>query len=169
MVLRGGAGTGTHRKYALVHFQDRAATGVSGGVDKQPGGALATLPRALHTKRSLALAGRFFTSCDSVLGTLGYTLEPYVERAWPSSGHLRFVTLAATRDLEDVRGELRRSVLGPDLPPDFEGKELDQMVNDSAEEVDTTIVVLVAAGADTGGLPDPGLLRDLQALQACAN
>lgn len=123
--------------------------------------AAAYLPLALRHKHPLALAGLLVTLADQYLETQAYTLERYLERAWPGSSLYHYVTVAGHTEAESVKAEIRRRFLGPGLPPMIDGAMQDQMVNQDPK----TIVLVVRSGSDTGGLPDPALLRDLLRLE----
>ncbi|HYN78735.1 MAG TPA: hypothetical protein VES73_13200 [Lamprocystis sp. (in: g-proteobacteria)] len=122
-------------------------------------GAAAFLPAALDDRRALALCSQFVTYPDDLLGTDGYTLERYLERAWPGARPRRVpITTACTA--AEVQTEIRRRVLGDGLPPTVTGTQMDFQVN---EEPTAIIVVLNTAGAH-GAPPDPRLLLDLESL-----
>lgn len=94
----------------------------------QPGAA-AYLPLALRHRNPLAMAGRFITLADETLATHGYTLERYLERAWPGSSLYLCVTVTGATSLDEVRAEIRRRFLGGGLPPMIDGAMQDQTIN----------------------------------------
>ncbi len=122
-------------------------------------GAAAYLPSALGDRRALVLCGQLVTQPDDLRGTEASTLERYLQRAWPGA-HPRCVPVAAAKSAEEVRGEIRRRVLGDGLPPMLTGAQLDKQVNREP----TAIVVIVRAAEDGGGLPDPRLRQELEQL-----
>jgi hypothetical protein len=126
----------------------------------QPGAA-ACLPLALRHKQPLALSGRFITHADAYLKTQGYTLERYLERAWPGSSLYRCVTVPGRVEVTEVKDEIRRRFLGPAVPDFIDGAAKDRMINQDPK----IIVLVVRIGSDIGGLPDPALLGDLQRLE----
>lgn len=123
--------------------------------------AAAHLPLARQHKHLLVLAGRFITYADEYLETQAYTLERYIERGSPGTSLYRLVTVAADCEVDDVRKEIRRRFLGAGLPPMIDGASQDQTINQDPK----TIVLVIAARSDAGGLPDPTLLRDLEQLE----
>ena len=132
-------------------------------------GAAAYLPTALEPaaqehragqeRRALALCGQLLTQADDLLGTEAYTLERYLQRAWPGK-HPRCVPIADARGVDQVRAEIRRRVLGDGLPPILTDAQLDNRVNGEP----TAIVVILRAADDGGGLPDPRLRQELMQL-----
>jgi len=124
-------------------------------------GAAAYLPAALDDRRALTLSGQLLTQADDLLGTEAYTLERYLQRAWPGA-HPRCVPVGAARTAAQVQAEIRRRVLGEGLPPMLTATQLDRQVNREP----TAIVVIVCAADDGGGLPDPRLRAELEQLTA---
>ncbi len=125
-------------------------------------GAAAYLPSALTDRRALVLFGQFVTQTDDLLGTDAYTLERYLQRAWPGA-HPRCVPITELRTedpLGEVRAEIRRRVLGDGLPPGVTGAQQDRQVNQEP----TGIVVIVSATGNGSGLPDPRLHKELEPL-----
>ncbi|MBK1649582.1 toll/interleukin-1 receptor domain-containing protein [Rhabdochromatium marinum] len=122
-------------------------------------GAAGFLPAAGEDKRPLALCGQMVTLADDLLKAEAYTLERYLERAWPGS-HPRCVPITELQSAEQVRAEIRRRVLGPGVPSSLPDALLDVQVNQEP----TAIVVIIPATESVGGLPDPLLRRDLEQL-----
>ena len=90
--------------------------------------AAAYLPAALEDRSSLALCGRLIAHADDLLGADAYTLERYLQRAWPGA-QPRCVPVTEVRSASDVKAEIRRRVLGGGLPPFLTEAELDEQVN----------------------------------------
>ncbi len=122
-------------------------------------GAAGFLPSAIEDGRPLVLCGRLVTHTDNLLRAEAYTLERYLERAWPGR-HPRCVPIAELKTVDQVRVEIRRRVLGDGVPPWLLDTQLDAQVNQEP----TAIVVIIPATEDGGGLPDPHLRRDLEQL-----
>jgi hypothetical protein len=97
---------------------------------------------------------------DELLETKHYTLERYLERAWPGSSVPVPISVTGTEDLDAVKEEIRRGILGGGLPPRIDPALKDQMINRDPR----IIILVVAAPADRGGLPDPTRIRDLATL-----
>jgi len=122
-------------------------------------GAAGFLPSAAEYRHSLTLCGQMVTLSDDLLQAEAYTLERYLERAWPGS-HPRCVPIAELQSAEQVRAEIRRRVLGAGVPSWLPDAQLDAQVNQEP----TAIVVIIPATENAGGLPDPHLRRDLEQL-----
>jgi len=122
-------------------------------------GAAAYLPAALSDRRALALCGTLVAQQDDLLGVDAYTLERYLQRAWPDEPP-RFVPVREARTAQEVQTEIRRRILGDGLPPFITPEQQDRQVN--AEP--TAIVVVLSAGDGQDGLPDPRLCEELNGL-----
>jgi len=125
-------------------------------------GAAAYLATALERKGALALTAQLILQGDLELGAEAYTLERYIERAWPHSPLLKLVTVPARYTPDQVRAQIRDSMLGrmpPGLPPLLQGMRDDQIRRDPR-----VIILVVDSRPDGGGLPDPGRRRDLERL-----
>lgn len=129
----------------------------------EPGDA-GSLRCAQGRKIPLALNGHLIGWCDDELKTRCYTLERFIERAWPGSGSDRFlpVPLPEARSVSEVQQEIRRRFLGAgDLPP---GPNPDEFLDRAVNRDGRTIVLVILAAIDKGGLPDPAFLKDLAGL-----
>lgn len=122
-------------------------------------GAAAYLRSSLDDQYVLTLSGQLLTHADTLLRTEAYTLDRYLQRAWPGE-HPRCVPIFDVRNPDQVRAEIRRRILGGALPPMMTDDELDYQVNLEP----TAIVVIVYAAEDHGGLPDPHLIQELALL-----
>ncbi|MGH8581650.1 MAG: toll/interleukin-1 receptor domain-containing protein [Gammaproteobacteria bacterium] len=124
--------------------------------------AAANIPLALWHNEPLALEGQFITQPDVELDAkTGYTLERYLERAWPGSSLYCFVTVPGAKASDEIRAEIRRSYLGSGLPTTIDGAKQDQIINRDPK----TIILVIVACSDSGGLPDPRLMQDLAELR----
>lgn len=117
--------------------------------------AASYLPLALQGQRPVALCGQMLSWADRDLDTEAYTLERYLERAWPGSAPLR-VPITCFESLDDIKREIRRRVFKKDLPPSFPPDEQDAMVNRQLRQI---LVVLTT-------WPDGRLLSELAQLPA---
>jgi len=129
----------------------------------EPGDA-APLRMVQQDRKAVALNGRLIGWTDDELKTECYTLKRFIERAWLESGADKFVAVPLTeaKSVDAVKGEIRSRILGgAPLPPGpSPAAVLDRAVNRDGR----TVVLLVPANADTGGLPDHTLLEDLNGL-----
>ena len=123
--------------------------------------AVAQLPHARRDHFPIALAGQFVTLADPQLNTLGYTLERYLERAWPGSRLWLRVGADSANDIETIKAEIRRVALGAGLPPNLDARIQDQVINQDAK----TLVLVITVLSDRGALPDPARLTKFEALQ----
>lgn len=112
----------------------------------------------------LALNGQLVSWSDPELRAICYTLERFIERAWPAPESDRFlpVPLTEPKPVGAVREEIRRRFLGgAPLPPGLNlGDKQDGAVNRDGR----TIVLLIFAHQNKGGLPDPAFLKELLTL-----
>jgi hypothetical protein len=125
-------------------------------------GAAAYLAAALERKGALALTAQLILQADPELGAEAYTLERYVERAWPQSPLLKLVSVPARYTSDQVRAQIRESMLGrmpPGSPPFLQDMRDEQIRRDPR-----MIVLVVDSRSDGGGLPDPVRRRDLERL-----
>jgi hypothetical protein len=115
-------------------------------------------------RQPLALNGCLISWSDQdVLKTYSYTLDRFIERAWPGSADkFLVIPLTEAKTLEQIKEAIWRGVFGGGpFPPGPNAKELrDRMVNHDAR----TIVLLILAHQDQGGLPDPVRLSELTQL-----
>ncbi|MCF1182440.1 toll/interleukin-1 receptor domain-containing protein [Marichromatium gracile] len=123
-------------------------------------GAAGLLAVAQKTKEQLVLCGRWVMHADVFLETEAYTLERYLQRAWPGE-NLCCIPIANFREVEQIRAEIRERILTKKgLPPDLTDSEIDDYI----KNIKTIIVVAINASADQGGIPDPRQLRELKNL-----
>ena len=122
---------------------------------------VALLRLAKQRGYAVALNGQLINWNDEELKTSCYTLERYIERAWPAPESDQFLAVPLTepKPAAEIKVEIRRKILGGGPLPPGPNPEVTQ---DRAINRDPrTIVLLVLAHADKGGLPDPTLTEDL--------
>ena len=113
-------------------------------------GAAACLPLALQHKTPLGLTGEMVMQGDEVLSACCYTLERYVERAWPGSSRLVRVPLTDVENVGAARSEIRSRYFGGSLPPGISDAMQDIKIN-----ADNKIIILGVQGAPSARtLPD---------------
>lgn len=116
---------------------------------------------AKQLRYPVALNGLLISWPDKELRTSCYTLERFIERAWPGPESDQFLAVSITeaKPVVDVQIEIRRKFLGGGpLPPSSNpGGDQDRAVNRDGR----TIVLLIFARSDKGGIPDPTFMRDL--------
>ena len=79
-------------------------------------GAAAYLARALERKGSLALAAQLILQADPALGAEVYTLERYIERAWPGAPVLKRVRGLTSSTPDEVRARISDATVPPGVP-----------------------------------------------------
>lgn len=121
-------------------------------------GAAAYLPRARRERDPLALSGQYTTYADNYLAKEAYTVERYLERAWPGSNLYCLVMVTRFCSLDEFKRRIRACILGPALPPWMDGDAQDKEVIGDPR----LIVLVISARADAGGLPDAALLDEMQ-------
>jgi len=118
-------------------------------------GAAAFFRTALGGKPAVALCGEYLSRPGPNTGSISYTLERHVERAWSypeSSPHIVALARADT-PLEDIRAMIDEKVLRGHPNPQSPGAK--KALNRKP------IVLFVSASEDTGGAPDVRNLRNL--------
>jgi len=120
-------------------------------------GAAGCILLALKHHLPVALNGQFLCLADEVLGAQYFTLERYLERAWPGSALYMPVSVSGTKPQAEIKAEIRRKFLGPGLPPIIDATQQDHMINDDPKP----IVLIISALNDQGGLPDPRQLNEV--------
>ena len=120
--------------------------------------AAAGLPRALRGRTPIVLAGAKLLQVNPDLGTRAYTLERYIERAWPGSQLWIWVTVTRAADLPAIRHSIHETVFGAHAAATEDPDDLDEGVRSDPKR----IVLVVDAGSD--GAPDMRRQQELQAL-----
>lgn len=122
-------------------------------------GAASYLPLGFQEQRTLALCGQLVTLADRDLDTDMYTLERYLQRAWPGQPPI-CVPVARCESLDDIQREIRLRVFKKRLPPMIPPDDQDAAIN----RKDRDILVILTTAPDDGGWPDRRLLDALEAL-----
>ena len=133
----------------------------------EPDHAAALRLAKIH-RHHVALNGYWISQAGPDDKTHCYTLERYIERAWPlSKDKFLIVSLTGAKPLEQIQQEIRDNCLGllPPCPLPNADELSDQAVNEDVR----TIVLLIPAYKDKGGLPDPDSLKKLLELFAIYN
>ena len=120
-------------------------------------GAAGCILLALKHHLPVAMNGQFLCLADEVLGAQYFTLERYLERAWPGSALYIPVSVTGIKSKAEIKAEIRRKFLGPGLPPIIDAAQQDRMIDDDPKP----IVLIVSALNDQGGLPDPRRLNEV--------
>lgn len=110
----------------------------------------------LKHKLPVALNGRLVCYNDKLLDTQCYTAERFLERAWPGPKLHKIVSVEGMKPAEEIKAEIRRSCLG-ELPPFIDAETQDREINRDPK----TLVLVISALSDQGGLPDPRQLAEV--------
>ncbi len=133
----------------------------------EPDDAAALRLAKIH-RHHVALNGHCISANGPDNKTRCYTLERYIERAWPlSKDKFLIVSLTGAKPLEQIQQEIRDNCLG--LLPPCPLPNADQLSDQAVNEDVRTIIVLIPAYKDKGGLPDPDSLKKLLELFAIYN
>ncbi|MFZ4703509.1 MAG: toll/interleukin-1 receptor domain-containing protein, partial [Candidatus Methylumidiphilus sp.] len=133
----------------------------------EPDDAAALRLAKIH-RHHVALNGHCISAKGPDNKTRCYTLERYIERAWPlSKDKFLIVSLTGAKPLEQIQQEIRDNCLG--LLPPCPLPNADQLSDQAVNEDVRTIIVLIPAYKDKGGLPDPDSLKKLLELFAIYN
>lgn len=107
----------------------------------------------------LALNGRHLARSEPALGTCHFTLDRYLERAWPATARIRIIPVSQASSGTAIEQEIRATYARG-------------MAHLTAEEIDRRacrdswhVVVFVATAACSGEIPDPRLIAELKPLQ----
>ncbi len=122
-------------------------------------GAAGFLPNALHHNECLTMSGELLFHAEPVLGTQHYTIDRYIERAWPRSDLQKVIAVTRYETAQDIQDEIRRQFFGGGpLPP---APVIDQNINHNQK----IIVLYLPASEEIGSIPDPRMLNDLSGLK----
>lgn len=91
--------------------------------------AAGLIPAARDHGDFLALSGELVTWPEPILGTKCFTLERYLERAWPGTGKIKIITVTKVTDPDTVRDEIRRGFRSEKSP--WPAHRTDNAINNS--------------------------------------
>lgn len=119
--------------------------------------AAGCLPAAKLHGEFLALNGELVACAEPQLNTQCFTLERYMERAWPGTDQFKVIPLSKAENLDAVRNELRAKFRpnAASMPP--------QRIDDAIARDKRHIIILFPA--PEGDFPDARLLQDLETLK----
>ena len=124
---------------------------------------VAFLRLAENHHQPLAFIGNLTTWLGPDQQTKNYTLERFIERAWPGESD-KFLVVSMTKvdSLAQCKEAIWREVFGPGPLP--AGPKAEKFRDDSIKRGVQTIVLLISALPDIGGLPDQGIISELNHL-----
>ncbi len=102
----------------------------------------------------LALNGRHVATVNLRLGTSCFTLDRYLERAWPGSGKLKVIPVSQSTSADEIWQQVRVDYCKET------GFEPDEYTDSDLHDDDRHLVVLLPVPA-AGQAPDPLLLPEL--------
>jgi hypothetical protein len=124
---------------------------------------VAVLRLADKERHVLALFGKLINRCEPDQPAQNYTLDRFIERAWPVAAYkFLVVSLIEEKPLARIKEDIWKKVFGDEPLPSFPDAEkiLDREVNRDIR----TLVLLVSINQGTGGLPDPRFVEELRQL-----
>lgn len=122
-------------------------------------GAAGQISAARSHGKCLALNGNYLGHSDPELRTRHFTLDRYLERAWPGTDRIRVIPVSDVSSPEAIQGEIRKAY----------ARGLAQLTNEVIDqrvrEDKWHVVIFVSATAWAGEAPDARLVDGLQKLQ----
>ncbi|WP_169067803.1 toll/interleukin-1 receptor domain-containing protein [Candidatus Accumulibacter phosphatis] len=122
-------------------------------------GEAGQIPAARSHGKCLALNGQCLELSQPELGTRHFTLDRYLERAWPGTAQIRVIPISDVSSQDAIQGEIRK-VYARGLAH-LTNEQIDQRVRNDKWHV----VVFVPATNWAGEAPDARLVDGLQKLQ----
>ncbi len=121
--------------------------------------AAAHLPNSQQHRYPLLMTGDLVDHSDEELGTVCYTLQRTIERAWQSSALYKIVLVTDSLDEETLKIRIRESFFKV-VPPSMTSELLDRTINNNP----TRLILFIKSTEDNGGLPDSRKIKTIQAL-----
>lgn len=122
--------------------------------------AAAMIPKSRKRDGIIAMNGRFLLHSDDELSTKYYTLERYLERAWPDTSLVKVVPITIT-DCEKIKAEIRIKFGMKNIPDSISPELIDQMICDDRKH----LLIYLDVTEVYGGLPDSRQLSNLSELR----
>lgn len=126
--------------------------------------AASHLPRAGREGRVLALAATKAHWVDRDLGTDHYTVDRYLERAWPKTKDGLLVNIGDRDTLAEIKDNIHRAAFTPAAVSQEDPAVLEQRLAGKLKKHKRRLVLLLHAGQDQGGPPEPRRLAELKGL-----
>ncbi len=120
-------------------------------------GAAGFLPSSQQHGEFLALNGELVTRSEPMLNTQCFTLDRYMERAWPGTDQIKVIPLSKVENLAAVQNELRVKYRpnAASLPSD----RIDAAIANDQRHI------IILLPTPEGDFPDARLLHDLETLR----
>ena len=116
------------------------------------------IPRVIKRKKCLAMNGELLTFSDDILHTKHFTLDRFIERAWPETDLVEVVTLAGPAGPEEIKDKIRER-FNPSRAP-----IPNALIDKKIEERVSNLIVYMPASEEDGGIPDHRMLGKLNRL-----
>ncbi len=125
--------------------------------------AAGLIPGSREQQGMVAMNGQLLFFKNELLRTNHYTLDRYLERAWPETDMIKVIPVTGSTTTENIKKEIRSHFSMQQVPiPDA---LVDQLINDDPSH----LMVYLQANESNGGVPDPRLLNKLSGLRKTYN
>lgn len=122
--------------------------------------AAGLIPAARQKKKPLALNGELVGLPEvERLGTPHFTLDRYLERAWPGCDRIKVIPVSDLSSADAMQDQIRRGYLSGSA------RLSDAFIDKQLSKDPRQLIVFVADRALSGDIPDPRLLRDIEQIQ----
>lgn len=121
--------------------------------------AAAVIPSSLKQESIVAMSGWLLFHPEPDLKTKHYTIDRYIDRAWPDTDCIKVIPVTSA-DTEEIKKEIRYScrMNAMPYPPDV----IDQKIAEKKFQ----LIIFLDAKEENGGIPDPRQLKALAELRA---
>lgn len=122
--------------------------------------AAALIPAGQAQGKLLALNGELVGLSEvEKLGTPHFTLDRYLERAWPGCDRIKVIPVSDLSNAERMQEQIRRSYSSGSF------RRPDTAIDRQLCKDQRHLIVFVASSVLAGEIPDPRLLHDIQKVQ----
>ncbi|MBK7953598.1 MAG: toll/interleukin-1 receptor domain-containing protein [Candidatus Accumulibacter sp.] len=122
--------------------------------------AAGIIPAARANGKHLALNGELVGQSEvEKLGSPHFTLDRYLERAWPGCDRIKVIPVSDISSTDTMQEQIRRGYFPGSARPS------DTRIDRQLREDTRHLIVFVANPVLAGGIPDERLLRDIQRVQ----
>ncbi|MEG7525313.1 MAG: toll/interleukin-1 receptor domain-containing protein [Chromatiales bacterium] len=120
--------------------------------------AAGLIPISRRQQGMIAINGNLLLEVSKELNTNHYTLDRYLERAWPETDGIRTIPVTST-DVDEIQKEIRKEfgMQNTPIPPVI----VDQLINDYSDP----LFVYLHCSIESGGIPDPRVLNKFSKLR----
>jgi hypothetical protein len=122
-------------------------------------GEAGQIPAARSHGKCLALNGQCLELSQPELGTRHFTLDRYLERAWPGANQIRVIPISDVSSPDAIQAEIRKTYARG------LGHLTNEVIDRRVREDKWHVVIFVPSTAWAGEVPDARLVDGLQRLQ----